>query len=1155
MQKKWKIIFIVVSIFIAIGAAIGIYFAVKGRNPYTKEQQAFIDEIVNSNRPNNPPVDIGGGTLPGGVIGEDETGDTVIVDTGTGSDEIWQKDSTDPDGGYGKVETPTTDDEGQPFTYQTVVQVCGNFALVKNDVGNQAVINLAESKVVLNYTDLQDAENLKIISHYCVFTEVANKFETSTISTYNVVFYNLIDESSPFTVYKAEDGGWFSVEYLTNDCVALQGLCKTAVLCIQDTIDVLFEQAETYEVLGNANDFVSIDQVPFYTHIIDGTLYLKLSACDFYILNEETLFIESYQYYKNYNQNTLCYYSQPSNAEDIRTYIAPTYYVINVTQKSCQAWDNSYVWCPQTSKFEGYYIFTKYPVVQDVALGTVISNENATYCYYNSSFELVFQMPTNVGIVQYYNEFKDYFICNAGGRVFVVDRYGNVVEKHNENKNIITYNPISPYYVCEDENGFYYKVGVYGSEEFFDDFYVNFFTSWKGYYILEKQTDGVSSYDIYTPDKQVISINNMMELTAQEQGALFRAGYYITCENNSIYTIWTLDGEVVVSNAENTSIVLLEDVLYLNYMQNGLCYTYKISQHNMYLPLTIETNIGINNTGYAAVGGTAFDTTMSILNASGDPITITGDYISYSTSTGSIDNGKDAEFIVSEDGIFYKKDNASLEYYHMNFSLIKKQEKLFGFIGLFYYYMGWTADIEYTHFFVKGAAQCYNYRDYTKGAAPGLGKDASQYFFLSGVGEKRIPDNETGYTSRVDVFAEAETAHNTILLNDDSIHQHGEGKQKPYYAEYNEKQVILYDVTPDIDVNNGVKVNVPVKEGYKFLGYYDGVFDNATQIFNKNGEFVGSYTVTRYGDKTLYAHWEPLVTTVNFSSNSSGDYQVVSSKYYTYGEEVPKLTINAPEKIGYNFLGWYTRKNGQGTRVFHNDGKVADTSISTGYIKEENSKYYWNRDYDYNTSGANQITLYAYYEPKEMSVEVNVVANDEGVDTGQISYALLGGDLVSGTSETYLYSKTYLYDATNVTNRIEIKMSEALGYYISEFKITWKTFDNDNELNTSLIGTSDTYESIAATNGINKNFIEKSISGQTVAIIPNKTVSGNTATYSFDFKSGTGQDSSYLNTWEVVLTIYINIELIITPTDTVQTSAESINVEPAILPQNRKEEA
>ena len=108
MQKKWKIIFIVVSIVIAIGAAIGIYFAVKGKNPYTKEQQAFIDEIINSNRPNTPPVDIGGGTLPGGVIGEDETGDTVIVDTGTGSNEIWQKDPTDPDGGYDKVETPTT---------------------------------------------------------------------------------------------------------------------------------------------------------------------------------------------------------------------------------------------------------------------------------------------------------------------------------------------------------------------------------------------------------------------------------------------------------------------------------------------------------------------------------------------------------------------------------------------------------------------------------------------------------------------------------------------------------------------------------------------------------------------------------------------------------------------------------------------------------------------------------------------------------------------------------------------------------------------------------------------------------------------------------------------------------------------------------------
>ena len=188
MSKAAKIVLIIVAVLVAIGAAIGIYFAVKGKNPYTKEQQAFIDEIINSNKPNNPPVDIGGGTFPGGVIGEDETGDTVIVDKETGSDDIWQKDPTDPDGGYDKVETPTTDDEGQPFTYQTVVQVCGSFALVKNDVGNHAVINLAESKVVLNYTDLQDAENLqRTINDSYLSNAIAQEVRTVNL------FLNTID--------------------------------------------------------------------------------------------------------------------------------------------------------------------------------------------------------------------------------------------------------------------------------------------------------------------------------------------------------------------------------------------------------------------------------------------------------------------------------------------------------------------------------------------------------------------------------------------------------------------------------------------------------------------------------------------------------------------------------------------------------------------------------------------------------------------------------------------------------------------------------------------------------------------------------------------------------------------------------------------------
>ena len=143
-----------------------------------------------------------------------------------------------------------------------------------------------------------------------------------------------------------------------------------------------------------------------------------------------------------------------------------------------------------------------------------------------------------------------------------------------------------------------------------------------------------------------------------------------------------------------------------------------------------------------------------------------------------------------------------------------------------------------------------------------------------------------------------------------------------------------------------------------------------------------------------------------------------------------------------------------------------------------------------------------------------------------------------------------------MTNCIQIKMSEASGYYISKFEITWKTFNNENELKTSLSGASDEYKSLEATNSMQDGVdVYPESDEPPVVAIGTKSVSGNTATYSFDFKSGTDQDSSYLNTWTVVLTIYINIDLIITPPDTVQTSAESIHVEPVILPQNRKEEA
>ena len=751
--------------------------------------------------------------------------------------------------------------------------------------------------------------------------------------------------------------------------------------------------------------------------------------------------------------------------------------------------------------------------MSDAVLYKTILNSSAVFVYYHAeTLQEIMKTPYEAGIIVDFNADNQKFVTKNGS-YFYVDSDGNVsnilddvqIMNYNPQSNIMGgYSVISTYAVYkksgEQLTGFVYEQ-LYGPVD-------NIIVGERHQLVYDESIDDFVEeiyYDFidYTGVIQTISAEKIIS------DALFNYGIYVV-ENDGVVSIVKTTGEVLVNNVQQVQVCSFNSEYYVHYVQENKMYTLKLT-----LLYTSYINTSIQTSGMLSLSAVEWSS-VAPTTKNGKGIQPSDRETEVKIQTKELKKGNAGSFQITNAGIILQIND------------VRKDG---------WYFYGHEAILSpKPGYFIRGYAETYK-NFLANGDAVIIGNEGHEYFYLNDSQDSFTITGDDDKFKHVGLYYWYEVAYNTFTVN----LQGGTG--------------ITFFLSASIPLTinameNGdtkTTISVPEREGYRFTGFYTSPSSKGTKIFNADGTLAGGeYTTTKGGDITLYAGWEALVTEVTFRDYAGGS---VTEKY-AYDQLLMDTSVSASEKRGYDFDGWYI--DGTEIQLFDAENKPVK---SEGYIKEENSTYYWNRNYDYNTDGANQITLYAYYEPKDMSVEVNVVAEDEGVNTGQISYALLGGDLVSGTSETYLYSKTYLYDATDVINRIQIQMSEAKGYYISKFEITWKTFNNDNELNTLLSGASGKYESLEATNGINKNVIEKSISGQTVAIIPNKTVSGNTATYSFDFKSGTGQDSSYLNTWNVLLKIYINIDLSITPPDTVQTSAESIHVEPIILPQNRKEEA
>ena len=128
----------------------------------------------------------------------------------------------------------------------------------------------------------------------------------------------------------------------------------------------------------------------------------------------------------------------------------------------------------------------------------------------------------------------------------------------------------------------------------------------------------------------------------------------------------------------------------------------------------------------------------------------------------------------------------------------------------------------------------------------------------------------------------------------------------------NDENVLFYTVT--FETNGGSQIESqkveektsatcpanPSKRGYIFAGWY------------LDTTFLSPFDFSSliYHDTTLYAKWVKNTYTVSFDSN--GGTGTMDSMDFTY-DTAQNLTANSFTRDGYNFAGWNTQADGNGT--------------------------------------------------------------------------------------------------------------------------------------------------------------------------------------------------------------------------------------------------
>ncbi len=190
-----------------------------------------------------------------------------------------------------------------------------------------------------------------------------------------------------------------------------------------------------------------------------------------------------------------------------------------------------------------------------------------------------------------------------------------------------------------------------------------------------------------------------------------------------------------------------------------------------------------------------------------------------------------------------------------------------------------------------------------------------------------------------------------------------EGGDRTFYAHWKSSKYnvtldtnegeALQDSSIEVEYNQSYTLPIPVKVGYRFLGWYtDSV--NGIAYTDELGNSIDVWSVSE--DVVLYAHWEYKYR-VTLDPNGGTLYNNI--KYVEYNQI---YILPIPYRRGYKFLGWYSESiNGKAYTDFEGNGVEI-----------------WNE--------LGNVTLYAHWEAKEYEVKLNINHSACDIRTEKLTY-------------------------------------------------------------------------------------------------------------------------------------------------------------------------
>jgi len=198
----------------------------------------------------------------------------------------------------------------------------------------------------------------------------------------------------------------------------------------------------------------------------------------------------------------------------------------------------------------------------------------------------------------------------------------------------------------------------------------------------------------------------------------------------------------------------------------------------------------------------------------------------------------------------------------------------------------------------------------------------------------------------------------------------------------------IYDV--ESEIISSVTLPTSTRNGYIFKGWSKA--QSSSQLVSN------TYTPSSSSPTTLYSQWTPITYTIKFNGNSS-DSGSTSDMSMTY--DVSKnLNTNGYEKTNYNFIGWNTRPDGNGT-LYIDGQSVSNLTYTDGET----------------------VTLYAQWELA--TVKYQVIYHTKKLDG--LSYDVHSTDTAYATPDTIINLSSiakpidgFTYDHGSVDNETVI---------------------------------------------------------------------------------------------------------------------------------------